>query len=70
MRMYLCVWMEMFHSGRALTYSTIAGITRSETLHSGWRYSRQCRPTRAAFRSAHSKSASDSTITFSSWALP
>ena len=60
----------MFHRGCALAYSTIAGITFSATLHSGCRNSRHFAPTRAAFCSAHSKSASDSTITFNSSARP
>lgn len=37
MRMYLCVWIEMFHFGCALTYSTVCAITLSKRLHSGCR---------------------------------
>ena len=33
--MYLCVWIEIFHAGCALTYSTSRGMISSDTLHSG-----------------------------------
>ena len=35
--MYLCVWIEIFHAGCALTYSTSRGMISSDTLHSGCR---------------------------------
>lgn len=62
--MYLCVWIEIFHAGCALTYSTSRGMISSDTLHSGCRKSLHSRPTCSAFRSAHCKSASCSTMTF------
>ena len=37
MRMNLWLCIDMFHRGLLLAYSTIDGIIRSETLHSGWR---------------------------------
>ena len=64
--MNLCVWIDMFHLGSALAYSTIDGMMLSYTLHSGCRYSRHLRPTRAAHCSAHAKSSSDCIMTFNS----
>ena len=43
--MYLCVWIEIFHAGCALTYSTSRGMISSDTLHSGCRKSLHSRPT-------------------------
>ena len=37
MCMNLCVWIDMFHLGSALAYSTIDGMMLSYTLHSGCR---------------------------------
>ena len=49
--MYLCVWIEIFHAGCALTYSTSRGMISSDTLHSGCRKSLHSRPTCSAFPS-------------------
>ena len=47
--MYLCVWIEIFHAGCALTYSTSRGMISSDTLHSGCRKSLHSRSDLFAF---------------------